>query len=679
MADDKKTHIVGYGLYYRANNALIGKTTDRIVFQTIIDIVRKQLSVSLHNQTVFLESSSLGRYAGVDSNHTLPSVLKRLEGLGLIELHPKAFLVKCDEYVALVKHYESLKDNERSNFAKDFQAHGMEVLKNYSISVKPLCREELLGMVGTSMKVNSDENCKITENRDNDAEKTVILQSNCNFTEELHFCNLSVKLQKSLQLFAEKLHFYSRYCNFTELENELSSVKLQKDEVAPFKYAFETGVFPDDTKINADFNCNFTVFATVILQFLPSKLLKNYSTDINKEYKRKNYERSSQKKVEKSSLSSEKGEEDFPLKPLSHVEDETSSSSPVMSNSKKSKFVDKVEVPDFSSEEDRDDYESSESRSSQKVKRDYGFSNPYRNKPFLSETKLELISRGWQDGDTITSPAKFFLWMLYWGLFEYYADMTKSEEDVDEYGNEVELPEEVLKERMKHPFPMPKDELSQLLDNICEDMDNAVDNGFYEAGGYKYKIGFDKNHGINPDFIFDWDDTFFGRDIPAYRVDITKFRDIEAKDASEAKTPQTKEEKRLANRMNRAYLAAISQADDSQLTELERMMRDFANTFFVYEEGREYEVRSFLNDRGLPMEGDELPAWIIKPWAVKHSTGGIHQNDLYEVFNADNYSDGQPLHRKPTMFSFAKAKRWYEMHGVKSQIIEELQSNRPDN
>lgn len=711
MADDKKTHIVGYGLYYRANNALIGKTTDRIVFQTIIDIVRKQLSVSLHNQTVFLESSSLGRYAGVDSNHTLPSVLKRLEGLGLIELHPKAFLVKCDEYVTLVKHYESLKDNERSNFAKDFQAHGMEVLKNYSISVKPLCREELLGMVGTSMKVNSDENCKITENRDNDAEKTVILQSNCNFTEELHFCNLSVKLQKSLQLFAEKLHFYSRYCKFTELEGELSSVNLQKDEVAPFKYAFETGVFPDDTKINADFNCNFTVFATVILQFLPSKLLKNYSTDINKEYKRKNYERSSQEKVEKSSLSSEKGEEDFPLKPLSHVEDETSSSSPVESIFKKAEVL-----TSELSETDKDDYEDDELpvenieeesdvetsddnkdkvdiiqlEDKERFGKDYRktreYANPYKDKPYLSERKISSIFD--KLDNCLMSSYKLFLYNFLGGLYEFYLDERAVDEETDEYGDVIPSSDNEEK-NIRHidGILIEKYDLQTLIKQAYNQTADAIEAGIID----------DKKLSISelPDWklsnLFDWNTRKGELDAVYFSVNLHKIRDIEAT-VEVKKAPVSKEERKLERKMSAAMIGEIFDSEPDTLTPIELVIQKFLAKFAVWDEGY-IGVKEFESSKEFVIPAyDGKPAEKINNSVrTKELTRIIYQKELmnftqeagveypqfFEVLNDDCKLFDEQIKAARDMFSYTKVDNMNKLQGWESTITKERLENSP--
>lgn len=46
----EKSQVAGYGLHYHANNLLISNTSDRVLFQYIIDVVRNQLSKSPSNQ-----------------------------------------------------------------------------------------------------------------------------------------------------------------------------------------------------------------------------------------------------------------------------------------------------------------------------------------------------------------------------------------------------------------------------------------------------------------------------------------------------------------------------------------------------------------------------------------------------------------------------------------------------
>lgn len=116
----EKSQVAGYGLHYHANNQLFPNVSDRMLFQCLLDIVRKQLASSLDNQTIILSQRQLGRMAGLNIYRTIPSSLERLEVLGLIKKHKNGISMMCDQYVALLQHYESLNNAEREKFAEDF-------------------------------------------------------------------------------------------------------------------------------------------------------------------------------------------------------------------------------------------------------------------------------------------------------------------------------------------------------------------------------------------------------------------------------------------------------------------------------------------------------------------------------------------------------------------------------
>ena len=141
----------GYGLHYHANNQLIPNTADRILFQCLIDLVRKQLTESLDNQTILISQRRLGQLAGLNVCRTIPISLNRLEEMGLIKKFKNGIQVFCDEYVALVQHYESLDRMEKETFTKEFADTGIAVLQKCNIEIKPMCRAELLGMSGSSI------------------------------------------------------------------------------------------------------------------------------------------------------------------------------------------------------------------------------------------------------------------------------------------------------------------------------------------------------------------------------------------------------------------------------------------------------------------------------------------------------------------------------------------------
>ena len=172
----EKVQVAGYGLHYHANNKLFKHISDRIVLQYLIDTVRGQLRNSIDNQTIIQSMQEISRIIGIDGDRTVSSCLNRLEKSGVIKKHKNAVTVLCDEYVTLIKYYESLSKEEQKKFANEFRQNGIQVLENYSVTVKLQCRTELLCLSGSSINVNESEYCKITVFPTNESDSTVILQ-----------------------------------------------------------------------------------------------------------------------------------------------------------------------------------------------------------------------------------------------------------------------------------------------------------------------------------------------------------------------------------------------------------------------------------------------------------------------------------------------------------------------
>ena len=131
----EKQQVAGYGLHYHANNQLIQNPIDRVLFQCLIDLVRRQLATSLDNQTIILSKRQLSRISGLERSRTLPASIKRLEELGLIKKYKNGILVCCDEYVALVQLYESLSESEKDELAEKFTTQGITILQEYGSCV----------------------------------------------------------------------------------------------------------------------------------------------------------------------------------------------------------------------------------------------------------------------------------------------------------------------------------------------------------------------------------------------------------------------------------------------------------------------------------------------------------------------------------------------------------------
>ncbi|MFT0409901.1 hypothetical protein [Bacteroides thetaiotaomicron] len=276
----EKVQVAGYGLHYHANNQLIPNATDQIVYQSLIDVVRKQLASSLDNQTVMLSMSELSRLTARERGHTLPGCLKRLEGLGLLKQYKNGLLINCDEYVTLVRLYETLPRDKKDQLSKDFARKGIEVLKDYNACVKLHSREELLGMSGSSIVVNQSELCKVTQFQTSADENCVTLHNevsnltqirdsepeNCvglhnevsNLTQirdsepencvGLHSLSEDINwgmLHSLTDLIATMVKSFGLNHSFEEFYSTLTCVNLPNFVIDGLKVAFSCGKFPE--------------------------------------------------------------------------------------------------------------------------------------------------------------------------------------------------------------------------------------------------------------------------------------------------------------------------------------------------------------------------------------------------------------------------------------------------
>ena len=90
--------------------------------------------------TEFSESRVL-HFCGLNVCSTIPISLNRLEEMGLIKKFKNGIQVFCDEYVALVQHYESLDRMEKETFTKEFADTGIAVLQKCNIEIKPMLQK----------------------------------------------------------------------------------------------------------------------------------------------------------------------------------------------------------------------------------------------------------------------------------------------------------------------------------------------------------------------------------------------------------------------------------------------------------------------------------------------------------------------------------------------------------
>lgn len=617
----EKQQVAGYGLHYHANNQLIQNPIDRILFQCLVDLVRRQLAVSLDNQTILLSKRQLSRISGLERSHTLPASIKRLEELGLIKKYKNGILVCCDKYVTLVQLYESLNESEKDKLAEKFTTKGVTVLQEYGSCENTHNRTELLGMTGSSITVNSDE-LRISSQ---------LCSSDDESCEYLH--NLAESIEKVVSIFATQY-------TFEEFMEATSCVNTHNEVEKIIKAVFETGKFPESFKndlkklrISSQPSCEY-------LHNLCEKVVSIFATVIIKD--KNKYKREPKLKKE--------------------GEDENS-----QDNLKKGlENFGKVEILNFNqpSEEIKKDWEVEDDFSQQVLKRaerSMRKKNSYRNKPFFKVEKVKEIIDCLDE--VVKSPVDFFLYQFWWGIFDLYCDHYHPSQKIDEEGDEAE-DYQLIDWKEMIGAPLPQDEIYSLAKNIYDDLLGAVEQGRYVYGDnneWEIKFAFSSFEDFNPYEIFQWNlCTMQDKNIPALKVAIDKFYNIEAPDVF---TP-TKGDKKTKNTQNKKLIELILTTEDSQLTPIEAAIKNFYHDFVVA--GEENVIDEFTDGRGTALEsGGGLPDHLLKPWC--YNLLSVGHNELTSALNT-KYKPCDGIHKKAYIFSAEKVVEWNERNGYQGSV-----------
>lgn len=646
----EKVQVAGYGLHYHANNKLFRLTSDRMMLQYLIDTVRGQLRKSLDNQTIMLSMQEMGRNVGIDGDRTVSSCLERLEEYGIIKKHKNGVTVLCDEYVTLIKHYESLSEQEQKKFAKEFRKNGIQVLENYGVAVKLQCRAELLGLSGSSISVSKPEHCNITVFPTIESDSTVILQEENKIIQDNESGEITVILQQFAESVAKSLYFYSGYCNFTEFSETLPTVILQCGALDDIKYAFSNGKWPESFFLSLKNHCIFTVPTTVILQCLASKSLYFYSTVIIKDKK--------------------ENKRDLPIKNEVQTEEENEDYREEIKKGFES--FGKVEVLDLDkpSEEIKEDYMEIEDISQQTLKRadrQLRERNSYRKKPFIKVERVKEIVDCLDE--VVKSPVDFFLYQFWWGIFDLYCDHYHPSTRIDEEGDIEDEPQESDWKEMIGAA-LPQDEIHSLAQNVYKDMLGAIAQGKYVYGDnneWEVRFGFTTFSDFNPHEIFQWSPcTMQDKSVPALKVAIDRFYNIEANDVF---TPSKggNVDKRAKNSQNKKLISLILSADDSNLTPIESAIKDFYHDFVV--SGHENIIDEFTDGKGTALEsGGGLPDHLLKPWC--YNLPSVGYKEFTGVLNS-KYKPCDGVHKKAYIFSAENVVEWNERNGYTNTIAHE--------
>lgn len=677
MKTEKQT-VAGYGLHYYANNQLVPNISVRTVLQCIVDLVRRQLSDSLDNQTIIVSLGQLGRMTGIDPYRTIPTCVNKLEALGLIKKHKNGITLMCDEYVAAVQLCETLPKPEKNRFIQLFQEKGIEALQFCRGTTKLQGREALLGISGSSITLESSEplqKCRDFEYETSNPYKNVgvsnsdpkiptilqgypynnvgihetkveiptFLQGSDNSDKCIQCETTPTILQGLAEQIAKSLHFCRGYCNFADLCEFLTPTFLQGYAFELVKCAFETGKFPKIFTFDSENPYIFAGVTPTFLQGLASKTLQFCRTviigDNKKDIKGKN--KSENEKIEEKNL--EEGLEIFWKVDVINFDE------PSEKDKKDLEGCKNYEVVDYSQQVLKRAEKTMTSR------------NPYRNKPFIKVEKIKDIVECLDE--VVKSPVDFFLYQFWWGIYDLYCEHYNPSQKIDEEGELVDEPQLINWKEMIGA-PLPQDEIYSLAKNVYDDLLGAVEQGRYVYGDsneWEVKFSFSSFEDFIPYEIFQWTPcTMQDKSIPALRVAIDRFYDIEAPDVF----IPGKGDKKVKNAQNKKLIRLILSTEDSQLTPMETAIKHFYRDFVIT--GENNIIDEFSDGKGIALEsGGGLPDHLFKPWC--YNLPSVRYSELTEALST-KYKPCDGIHKKAYIFSAEKVVEWNERNGFSETV-----------
>lgn len=669
----------GYGVHYHANYHLIHKTTDKVVFQYLIDAVRTQLRRSLSDTTILTSDREIGRVLGMDSGHTIADSLKRLESLGLVKNYPNAVKVMCDEYVAIVKYYETRKEPNKSQFEKDFKSIGVGVLEKYNIDVDLHHREELLGLSGSSITLEADKCCNSTSLQPSNIESDVILHQCCNSTSP-EGGGIDVILHQFALSTAKMMENYSTRWSFEEFASLISDVNLHHRYLDAVQIAFLTGNWPKSFLDELKKCCNFTSPAAVILHHLASKVMEFYSTVIIEEIKKKNEwgqpPKNTSDKVRSEDEEAGDREEDFEQEIRKGFE-AFSTLEPAELNFQPLACTYTRPGDDVEATETRGDSGDSSQLVLKRAERELRHRNPYRNKPFIQMGRIRDIVEYIEE--EVKSPVEFFIHIFWDRIFDLYLDHYRPIERADEEGEPDEDSRGYCFWREMIGSPLPQDEVYRVAENAYEDLRGAVEQGRFSGcdddGEWTCTFAFKDFEDFMPQHMFQWKPCRMqDRTTPALAVAIDRFYDIEAEDV----TVSSRCDRKTRFAQNKKMTVDILHSEPSELTPLENAINAFYGTFVVQTaecmaDGFKDEYGAFLEEIGV------FPDHKLKPWCLRSTK--VAYSDLTGAL-ARKYRPMEGVRREAYLFSAQKVAEWNERNGYRDTVahraVREAKGASPD-
>lgn len=598
---------------------------------------------SLDNETVLISQEKLRRKAVVSNRTTAKNSIKRLEELGLITAYRNGYKIHCDEFVTLIKNYEVLPESEKGQFVCDFGHEGISIVQKCTIPIEPMCRAELLGLSGSSIQAETSDMFKSEQVHASNGENC----SKMNILPTFEHSEICSKVNRFAELLAETVHNCTHFDVECSILNILECSEMNNEEKMVIKEAILTGKVPKPIENSLDDLFTFEHLTCSLLNIFTQKncsLLNTSNKYNNKIYnKRDGQQKNEVQKEENEDYSSsiQKGFESFG----------------------------KVEIIDFDkpSEENEEEPEEIDDISQQTLKRaerSMRARNSYRNKPFIKVERVKEIVDCLDE--VVKSPVDFFLYQFWWGIFDLYYEHYHPSSRIDEEGELEDEPQSIDWNEMIGAA-LPQDEIYSLAQNIYEDMVGAVEQGRYIYGDnneWEVKFGFKTFQDFNPYEIFQWTPcTMQDKSVPALRVAIDRFYDIEANDVFTA-NKGTNSDRKSKNSQNKKLIGLILSADDSSLSPMEIAIKSFYRDFVV--SGDENIIDEFTDGKGTVLEsGGGLPDHLLKPWCYDLSSVGY--NEFTGVLNS-KYKPCDGVHKKAYIFSAENVVEWNERNGYMNSI-----------
>lgn len=644
MKLNPQNKIALYEVRFVADYYLFPEKNDRDVWCIIINEVRAELKKSLQNQTVEINPTDLARKLHNDYRTNLKSLV-RLEQRGFIKRYKNAVLVNCDKYVSLIKHYVSLSTKDQKEFNEDSKNVDIDLLVKYDIPVIPNSRAELIGLKASSLEISEPNTYKNVGENDSETEiptkMLVNAHSDADTYKNVGKSNLDVnapaKMLVFFQVIAEHLQKCRCFMDFETLCGHLEPTFLQGDLYAYIFAGYHGESLPDCTNFSLEDTYKIAGLIPTFLQVEGQKHLHFCRSD-NNIYNNKN------KGSEASYIGGEK-EENF---------------------EKGFESFGKVEILDFNqpSENIKKGLEEVDEFSQQVLKRaerSMRARNSYRNKPFIKGERIREIIDCLDE--VVKSPVDFFIYNFWWGVFDLYCDHYHPSNKIDEEGELVDDPQFIDWKEMLGAA-LPQDEIYALAKNVYEDLVGAVQQGRYVYGDHsewEVTFAFDTFEDFIPYEIFQWSPcTMQDKSVPALRVALDRFYDIEAKDVF----VPSKGDKKAKNAQNKKLIQLILSTDDSQLSPMESAIKSFYRDFVIT--GEDNIIDEFTDGRGTALEsGGGLPDHLLKPWC--YSLPSVGYNEFTGVLSG-KYKPIEGIHKKAYIFSAESVVEWNERNGYANTI-----------